>query len=90
MSRQGAPGRRTHKIAQNPQNAIDRSPLVFDRRAALAPVWQKGVENLPFRVRHIAPTHVCLPKKGKFVAKLSEMREIENVLNWRTHQCREQ
>jgi hypothetical protein len=57
-SRQGAPVRR------NPENAIGHSPLVFYRRAALAPVGQKWIENLPFRVRQIAATQCCLPKKG--------------------------
>jgi hypothetical protein len=56
-----APGRAG---AQNPKNAVDRSPLVFYRRATLAPVGQKWVENLPFRVSQIAPTQCCLPKKG--------------------------
>ena len=48
------------------QNAIDRSPLVFDRLATLATVGEKGIENAPFRVRQIAPTQCCLPKKGSF------------------------
>ena len=51
-------------LAQHSKDAVDRSPLVFDRRAALAPVREQGIENLPFRVRQIAPTHCCRPKKG--------------------------
>jgi hypothetical protein len=41
-----APGR---ACAQNPKNAVDRSPLVLDRRAALAAVGEKWIE-----VRHSA------------------------------------
>ena len=53
-----APGRAG---AQNPQDAVDRSPLASYRRTALAPIGQKRAENLPFRVRQIAPTQCCLP-----------------------------
>jgi hypothetical protein len=36
----------------------------LDRRAALAAVGEKWIENAPFRVRQIAPTQCCLLKKA--------------------------
>jgi hypothetical protein len=50
--------------AQNPKDAIDRPPLAGNGWTTLAPIREQGVENIPLRVRHIAPTHCCLPKKG--------------------------
>ena len=40
--------------AQDPENAVDRSPLVRDSRTAFAPIGKQWIENAPFRVRQIA------------------------------------
>ena len=37
--------------AQNPENTVDRSPLVRDRWTTFAPIGEQRVENAPFRVR---------------------------------------
>ena len=50
MSRQGAP------VREHPENAVDRSPLVRDRRTAFATIGKQWIENAPFRVRQIAAT----------------------------------
>jgi hypothetical protein len=56
--------------AQNPENTVDRSPLVRDRWTTFAPVGEQWVENAPFRVRQIAPTQCCLLQKGSLESKL--------------------
>jgi hypothetical protein len=58
MSRHGAPVRRTQRMPLT----VRRLP--FYRRATLAAIGEKGIENAPFRVRQIASTHCRLPKKG--------------------------
>ena len=40
--------------AQDPENAVDRSPLVRDSRTTFAPIGKQWIENAPFRVRQIA------------------------------------
>jgi hypothetical protein len=60
MSRQGAPVRRTQRMPLN------RPALVGNGWAALAAVGEQWVQNVPFRVRQIAPIHCYLPKKGSF------------------------
>ena len=50
--------------AQDPKDAVDRSPFALYRRATLAAIGEKGIENAPFRVRQIASTQCRLPKKG--------------------------
>src|SRR5262249_61964714 len=54
--------------AQNPENTVDRSPLVRDRWTT--PIGEQRVENAPFRVRYIAPTQCCLLQKGSLESKL--------------------
>ena len=44
MSRQGRTG------AQDPENAVDRSPLVRDSRTTFAPIGKQWIENAPFRL----------------------------------------
>jgi hypothetical protein len=60
MSRHGAPVRRTQRMPLTVRR------LSLTGGATLATVGEKGVENAPFRVRQIAPTQCCLPKKGSF------------------------
>src|SRR5262249_55465084 len=55
--------------AQNPENTVDRSPLVRDRWTTFAPIGEQRVENAPFRVRYIAPTQCCLLQKGSLESK---------------------
>src|SRR5262249_31495126 len=62
-----APGRAG---AQYPKDAVDRSPLVGNGRAAFATIRKQGVENAPFRVRQIAATQCCLSQKGSLESKL--------------------
>jgi hypothetical protein len=50
MSRHGAPVRRTQRIPLTVRR------FALDRRPALAPVGEQGIEKAPFRVRQIAPT----------------------------------
>src|ERR1700689_2126274 len=50
--------------AQNPENAVDRSPLFRDSRTAFATIGKQWIENAPFRVHQIAPTQSC-PPSGK-------------------------
>ena len=50
--------------AQDPENAVDRSPLVRDSRTAFAPIWKQWIENAPFRVRQIAPTQAASSRKA--------------------------
>jgi hypothetical protein len=40
---------------------MDRPPLALDRRPALAPVGERGIEKAPFLVRQIAPTKMPPP-----------------------------
>src|SRR6266571_2037239 len=49
--------------AQYPENAVHRSPLVRNGRTTLAPIRQQRIENVPFRVRQISPTHGCPPSR---------------------------
>ena len=56
--------------AQDPENAVDRSPLVRDSRTTFAPIGKQWIENAPFRVRQIAPTQCCLLQKGSLESKL--------------------
>src|SRR5438128_3934943 len=49
--------------AQHPENAVHRSPLVRNGRTTLAPIRQQRIENAPFRVRQISPTHGCPPSR---------------------------
>ena len=56
--------------AQNPKDAVDRSPLVRDRWATLAAIRQQWIETAPFHVRQIAPTQCCLLPKGSLESKL--------------------
>ena len=47
--------------AQDPENAVDRSPLVRDSRTTFAPIGKQWIENAPFRVRQIAPNSMLPP-----------------------------
>ena len=51
--RSGSAPRRTG--AQDPENAVDRSPLVRDSRTAFAPIGKQWIENAPFRVPSDTP-----------------------------------
>jgi hypothetical protein len=62
--------------AQNPKDAVDRSPLERNGWAALAPIGEQGIENVPVRVRQISPTQCCLPKKGSL-----ESLTYEKIVN---------
>ena len=57
--------------AQDPENAVDRSPLVRDSRTAFAPIGKQWIENAPFQVRQIARTQCCLLQKGSLKSKLN-------------------
>ena len=56
--------------AQNPKNAVDGAPFVFDLRTAFATVGQQWIENAPLGVRQIAATQCCLPQKSSLESKL--------------------
>src|SRR6266566_3344024 len=60
--------------AQHPENAVHRSPLVPNGRTTLAPIRQQRIENVPFRVRQISPTHGCPPSR-KAVLNHSSMKK---------------
>src|SRR5262249_30948583 len=67
--------------AQNPENTVDRSPLVRDRWTTFAPIGEQRVENAPFRVRYIAPTQCCLLQKGSLESKLdSSVKNRQHAL----------
>jgi RloB-like protein len=67
--------------AQNPQNAVGRSPLVQDGGTTFAPIRQQWIENAPFRVRQIAPTQGCLLQKGSLESKLdSSVKNRQHAL----------
>jgi hypothetical protein len=67
--------------AQNPQNAVGRSPLVRDGWTTFAPIRQQWIENAPFRVRQIAPTQCCLLQKGSLESKLdSSVKNRQHAL----------
>src|SRR5262249_32192578 len=67
--------------AQNPDNTVDRSPLVRDRWTTFAPIGEQRVENAPSRVRYIAPTQCCLLQKGSLESKLdSSVKNRQHAL----------
>ena len=48
--------------AQDPENNVDRSPLVRDSRTTFAPIWKQCIENAPFQSPSDRPTQCCLLK----------------------------
>ena len=57
--------------AQDPENAVDRSPLVRDSRTTFAPIGKQSIENAPFPVRQMARTQCCLLQKGSLKSKFN-------------------